>query len=428
MNETSRHSRQDTRTTRLRHFCVALAGVAAGLLAPTAADATLRITFDDKAVQRTLDVLGRSSLNEAAIRQVVDLPGYELVVAQRMAERGGGPEVMERGRLAEELRLAVEENDPNSTFARGRADRAAFRAALREFRRVSGRMQWRITDRLKELLPPGTEFRTTAYLVVGGEASGFTFSDRDDLVIRLDDFVGGPNGAALDVDRLASTLAHELFHVGFRAAGGLAPREPRAQSWHDLAAEYGPEVVGEIWRGSQLTRWNSPQIRGRLEAWVMPALWTPAHVNEVLLTLSRLMNEGCAVYVESELRAFSGSDRLDREHARWMTNIARDQGVLSELLTMLRRGEDVERLARHAERGFAQNGPFYRIGYLMADRIDSHNGRRALLAAIERGPLEFFETYFQTHPFGDEHIDSRTRDEIERLTKEIRAVAAFDPD
>lgn len=428
MNETTLRSPEHTRTPRLRHFCVSLAALAVGLVAATSAEATLRIAFDDKAVERTLDVLGRTTLNDTTTRQVVDLPGYELVVAQRMAERGGGPQTMERSRLIEELRGAIEDDDPSSTFALARANRAAFRDALREFRRVSGRLQWRITDRLKELLPPGTEFRTTAYLVVGGEASGFTFSDRDDLVIRLDDFVGGPHGGALDVDRLASTLAHELFHVGFRAAGGLAPREPRAQSWHDLAGEYGPEVVGEIWRGSNLTRWNSTQIRGRLEAWVMPALWTPAHVDEVLLTLSRLMNEGCAVYAESELRAFSGSDRLDGEHARWMTNIARDQVVLTELLSMLRRGEDVERLARHAERGFAQNGPFYRIGYQMAERIDSYTGRRALLAAIEGGPLEFFETYFQTHPFGDEHIDSRARDEIERLTKEVRAVAAFDPD
>ena len=428
MNDKSLRSRQDTRTTKLRHFCVGLATLAAAVLAPSAADATLRITFDDKAVERTLDVLARRSLNETAIRQVVDLPGYELVVAQRMAELGGGPHAMERSRLVEELRLAVEEDDPNSTFAFGRANRAAFREALREFRRVSGQMQWRITDRLKELLPPGTEFRTTAYLVIGGEATGFTFSDRDDLVIRLDDFVGGPNGSILDVDRLASTLAHELFHVGFRAAGGLAPREPRAQSWHDLALQYGPEVVGEVWRGSDVGRWNSTEIRGRLEAWVMPALWTPAHVDEVLVALSRLMNEGCAVYVESELRAFSGSDRLDREHARWMTNIERDQIVLTEFLTMLRRGEDVERLVLQAERGFAQNGPFYRIGYLMAERIDSYTGRRTLLAAMEGGPLEFFEAYFRTHPFGDEHVDSRTRDEIERLTKEIRAVAAFDPD
>jgi len=131
--------------------------------------------------------------------------------------------------------------------------------------------------------------------------------------------------------------------------------------------------------------------------------------------------------LETDLYTFSGSNRLQREHAYWLSELGSDFADFGELTDAFARGAspgDLEQLIRS---GLKTNGPFYRVGYAMAERIDRYTGRRALLQAIEGGPLEFFETYFETHPIGEKHVDAVSRVEIERLIREIRAVASFDP-
>ena len=44
------------------------------------------------------------------------------------------------------------------------------------------------------------------------------------------------------------------------------------------------------------------------------------------------------------------------------------------------------------------------------------------------GVLGFFETYFETHPYGPGQIDSTTEEEIRTIIREIRAVGAFEPE
>jgi hypothetical protein len=77
---------------------------------------------------------------------------------------------------------------------------------------------------------------------------------------------------------------------------------------------------------------------------------------------------------------------------------------------------------------FRENGPFYRVGYRMAKRIDTVSGRRPFLSCIRGGPLRFFETYLRTRPSGPERLDADTEREIRRIIREIRALGDFDPD
>jgi len=420
-----------TASSRPVPLAIAVAGavLATVALGPAAHASNIQVEFDTKAAETALNALARTSINDDTLSHLLRMPGYELVIAQRHQRAGFGANRNTVAReLAAEIQAAAAGNEQDGgSFIRAKRNLRAYRNALVEFRRVSGMMQWQITSRLNEMLPPASDFTATAYLVVGGDAAGFAFSHRDDIAIRVDDFVGGPDGAQIDVDRLAAVLAHELFHVGFRAAGGLAPREADDPSWRALAENWGPDFVGEVWRASDVGSWDASAIEPRLQAWVPSGLAQPATVDRLLSGLSRLMNEGCAVYAETDLYTFSGSDRLQREHAFWLSELDSDFDALAELTSQFIRGAspgDLEALIRS---GLRANGPFYRIGYIMAERIDRYTGRRALVQAIDGGPLEFFETYFETHPIGEKHVDSNSRMDIERLTREIRALGAFDP-
>jgi hypothetical protein len=412
----------------LRVAAALLAAVALGAGAPRADASQIRVSFDDESAEAALDALARRAINDDTMQRLLGLPGYGMILAQRGAKYGlPADHESVRETLAAEIRAAAAGEAGGGTFAKAKRQRASYRDALLEFRRVSGRMQWQVTSRLNEILPPSSDFRATAYLVVGGDAAGFAFSHRDDLALRLGDFVGGPDGEPLDTDLLASVLAHELFHVGFRAAGGLAPRAPEDPEWVEVALKWGPETVGEVWRASGEEEWNADLIRPRLEAWVLPGVVTPPSIDRYLSAMSRLMNEGCAVYAELALRHFSGSDRLDRAHEEWMTNLRADLVVFESFTDAFVRGAEPADLEAMTLAALEDNGPFYRIGFMMAERIDKYVGRRALHRCLEGGPLEFFETYFGTHPLGPDQIDSGTQVEIERLIREIRALGDFDP-
>jgi len=303
--------------------------------------------------------------------------------------------------------------------------RHRYRDGVREFRRAQGRIQWNVEERLREVLPAGTRFASTAHVVVGGDAWGIAFSDRDDIAIRIDDFIPGAPSQKANLTDLGSLLCHELFHVGFRAAGGLPPRpEPYDEDWIRLANEWGAGTVGEIWRASELPGWNAAAIEGRLSAWVLPPAWDVRALDRTLALLSRLQNEGLAVYAELPLRGPEGVS-IRKE---WMSKIDEDFALLQQVMDRLDHGASAHEIDDLAADGFLNDGPFYRIGLLMTERIDEFTGRKVLHETIERGALDFFESYFETHPYGPGQIDARTEETIRKLTEEIRAVGSFDPD
>jgi hypothetical protein len=425
-----RRPEQHSRARRLRRIVPALAAIVLVLAGWASARATFSVEFDDEAADRVIGAFESRTLSPETQRRILDVPGYRLLFEQVAAGAGSSvtPDL-----VAEDFRRALAasldgDRAPGFELGRIRASPERYRAAFAEYRRLAGRLQWRVSDRLNPLLPATGRVSSTVHLIVGGSAAGFAFSDRDAVVIRLDDFVRLAGSEPLDVDRVASVLAHELFHVGFRAAGGLPPRpaEPSV-GWNALAAEYGPDLVAEVWRASPIREWDADAIGTRLSAWVPPREWNTLAVDRFVTLLSKLQNEGCAVFVDAPLRDLSGSGRHAAALDAWMGTIEDDMRFLASVTARLAQLASREEIQSRMDEGFRDNGPLYRVGYQMAKRIDEHAGRRPLLESMSAGPLEFFETYFETRPYGADQIDTETESEIRRLIEAIRALGHFDP-
>ncbi len=395
----------------------------AALLSPAApVEARIRVEFELSAAAAMLDVLESSRVDDRDARRVLEDPAYVLLA--RQIERGEGLEEGEGAtRLADAMRAAVAgEPQPGLELEHGRARPDAYRRALSVLRRESAGLERRLSARVKPLLPPGTRFETTLRLVVGGQSVGLSPPETDDVVLRLDDFVRSVRDEPLDLDALAAAAVHEVYHVGFRAAGAPPPRpESPDETWITLAAVYGADTVGEVWRRAREKHWNSSSMNDRFRAWVRPDEWNTAALDRFLSHLSRLQAEGCAVLAEASL------DEGEPARDRWMLTIDSDFDVLASLARGLSRGAPPERLDEVAALGFHNNGPLYRVGYRMARRIDERLGRRALLASVEEGPLEFVDRYLDTHPDGPGHVDPATERILRQVIREVRAVGAFDP-
>ena len=162
------HSRRSARKT------ATFLGVLLGLiLAPAAFASDIRVEFDTKSAEAALDALARTNINERTMRRLLEMPGYQLVIEQRRQRAGFGVDRQTIAReLAAEIEAAAAGEPGGGSFVAAKVNRRAYRNALVEFRRVAGMMQWQITSRLNEMLPPASDFSAKAHLVVGGQARG----------------------------------------------------------------------------------------------------------------------------------------------------------------------------------------------------------------------------------------------------------------
>ena len=401
-----------------------------GVIGSPAAASQFKIRFDDDSADRIIAAFETGRADRATIDAIAASPAYALLfdqVAAATRPRRSRDDVAEDFRKSLRAALAGEAG-PGFGLEEIRARPEDYRAALLEIRRREGDVAERIDRRLDDTLPPLSGFESTAHLVVGGKATGMAFSDRNDVALRLDAFVSRTRGGPADVDRFAGALAHELWHVGYRSAGGLPPRpEPPPADWVELARRWGPDLVGEVWRASGDPTWNASVVEAKLEAWVPSGQWTPAAVDRLLALLTRLQNEGTAGWVEMPLRDGLGSGRAEREAEVWLKDIERDFAMLAAAVDFVAGGGPPEGIEGLAAIGFSDNGPFYRAGYRMAERIEERAGRRPFLDAIRGGPLEFLETYFETRPDGPRQLEAAASRELKSLIREIRAVGEFDP-
>lgn len=392
------------------------------LLAASSAQAgRIRIEFDDTAAGAMLDLLEDSRVHDTERAELLALPAYVLV-ARQLERSLGLPEG--EGAMCWDTALqaaATDEPQPGMELEHGRARPTAYRRALQALRREESRLQLDLSRRIAAFLPPRAGLEATVYVIVGGDAVGMTPPGVDAVVLRIDDFVRGAPDHPLDVDAFEVAASHELYHVGFRAAGGPPPRpiDPD-EEWITLASVYGADTVGEVWRRADERRWDGSLMAARFAAWVPPDEWSVLALDRLLRHLSRIQAEGCAVLTE-------GSDTDEAERARWMRNIDADFEVLAELTRLLSRGAAPERLELIAQHGFRNNGPLYRVGTRMAQRIDERFGRRALVASVEEGPLEFVDRYLETQPDGPGHVDPSTERVLRQVIREIRGVGTFDP-
>jgi len=405
-----------------------LALVSLFALASPARASDIRVELNDEAADLVTTAFERDRANARLLDEIDGARGYELVFRHE-AVRMRRDEADVRAEFRDALGAALAgDADPGFGLHGVSARPDAYRRTLKELSSVGGNLRWRVVERVNAFLPPSSGFESTAYLVVGGREAGRAFGDHDDVTLRLDDFVPA-DGSPLDVDRFAAVLAHELFHVGFRAAGGLPPRPPHPDdTYEELAAKYGRETVGEVWRASGEREWDAERMRARFDAWVPPAAWDVLAVNEFIAMMSLIQNEGTATYVDAPLRDPGGTRRHAGEIDRWMKNVDADLHVLAVIAQQLEHAAGPDDVARLASQGLANDGPLYRVGFQIARRIDDYAGRRPLLSSMSGGPLEFYETYFQTHPYGPDQVDSRTEDTLRAIIREIRGMGAFDPE
>lgn len=300
-----------------------------------------------------------------------------------------------------------------------------YQSALSELRRESGALEIEISRRLREILPLPTEF-DAAVIVTAGDPDLPTPSGHA-VFVRIEDFPGDGD-SPLDAERFVSAVTHVLFRIGFDGAGGASPR-PRdsGSTWTSLAATFGPELVGEVWRRADEKHWDGSQMASRFEAWVPPDEWDLVGVDRFVHHLAGIARVGCATYAEVPLRDGDPHPGRRAEIDVWMETIERDFDVLAALAAAVHRGASAATIDAIAEAGFEKNGPLYRVGFRMAERIDRNTGRRALQSAIAGGPLEFIDAYLATHPDGPGHVDADTERVLRRLIREVRAVGAFDP-
>ncbi|NNE43573.1 MAG: hypothetical protein HKN12_05155, partial [Gemmatimonadetes bacterium] len=284
---------------------VVVAAAVLAVLSPAVSPALasqLRVEFDHSSADLVISAFERRSLNDRKMTKVLDSGGYSLLFDHLSGRTQRPPEAW-RADFRTALQASLDgEPEPGFALHRVRDQPALYRRSLREVRRVSASVRWRVLERLNGYLPPSTDFRSHAYFLVGGDSAGLAFGHRNDIALRLDDFVGTEPGK-IDSDRLASVLTHELFHVGFRTAGGLPPRPAEFDpGWQQLALKYGSEMVGEVWRASPVREWDAEEIHERMDAWVPPAQWDLYAVDQFIALLAKLQNEGCATYVDAPLR------------------------------------------------------------------------------------------------------------------------------
>jgi len=400
----------------------AAAALAAGLVAAPAS--ALDVRFEDRSAELVLTALERGALSADVAESIRRDDGY-LLVFEHVAQSTTPPRRPEA--VGAEFLAALDDvvaggDDPRFRLREARAARDRYRDTLREFRRAERRARSQVEERLREMLPAGVDFSATAHLVVGGDAAGMAFSDRADIAIRLDDFVPAA-GTQPALGSFAALLGHELFHVGFRVAGGLTPRPLGSDpGWDRLSETWGPFVVGEAWRASG-EPWDAAAMENRLDAWDRPAGWAWRALDRYVAMLSRAQSEGTAVYAEAPLRDRDGREEL----VPWLDGIDADFAFLGRVTDRLNRGASADEIDALAAEGFRANGPLYRVGYRVADRIDRFTGRDALLRTIENGVLEFFDAYFETQPYGPGQMDSATEQEVRKIIREIRTVGRSRP-
>jgi hypothetical protein len=265
----------------------------------------------------------------------------------------------------------------------------------------------------------------TLHVIVGGDAVGMSPSGEAAVVLRIDDFVRAEQDDPLDAGAFEAAAVHDLYHVGFRAAGGPPPR-PIAPDpgWITLASVYGANTVGEVWRRAEEREWDASLMVIRFAAWVPPDRWNLLALDRFLQHLSRIQAEGCAAVAQASAGL---PGEADAERPPEVRTLDSDFVVLANLGLALSRGVTPERIDEIAVRGFHDDGPLDRVGTRMAQRIDERFGRRALIASVEEGPLEFVDRYLETHPDGPGHVDPATERILRQVIREIRGVGTFDP-
>ena len=216
-------------------------------------------------------------------------------------------------------------------------------------------------------LPPRSIIRAKVYLLIKPRTNSFVFDTNTDpaILLYLDPSVTRA--------KLENTVAHELHHIGYAAA---------CQAPEDTTLTPGARAA-RVWVGA--------------------------------------FGEGLAM-----LAAAGGPDHHPHEvsppeeRARWDKDIAHareDLGTVDRFLLDVAIGRltDPDSIRTRGMSFFGVQGPWYTVGYMMAQSIEQMMGRDALIAAI-CDPVSLLETYNRAADPG-----ASCRMQLPRWSKELLA-------
>lgn len=277
------------------------------------------LRFDAEAAEAVLALL-----EDQAQGRAIGEPGWDRLLAapgyQRLKER---ETAMGRAFTDEEFRAFVAGPE---LIAR----RATLRATL---------ARWQAADiasaraRAAAYLPAGTPIRATVFPMIKPRPNSFVFDTRGDPAIFL--FLD----PEVTPGQFANTVAHELHHIGYAAAcsdaarPGLSPESAALEQWAGafgegvamLAAAGGPDAHPHVTSG--------PEDRAR---------W-------------------------------------DRDVANYQADFAR----LVTFFTAIREGRLTDEARTREGMGFfGTQGPWYTVGWRMAQLVETEFGRAALVGSL----------------------------------------------
>ena len=348
-----------------------LLGPGAGVGASHPPDSGARISFDFQAAEAMIGVLGGGAVVDAA--SVADLPGnVRMIEHQRRFDRSAT-----RERLIENIReLAAGKKLSSDTFQlekRSKTRLEATRGMLARIRANPGKLAEQVQARIGRYLPANRSFPVQVYFIVGGTSDGF--ADGPVFCIAVDYF--GDDDAGL-----RTLMAHELFHVGSRAA---------------------------VDSGSKAAKKRALSKEGE----------------RLLPLFENTMNEGIASRVGDPTLVSDGKAWIEWFQGKFAKNFERLDSSFILFDTVLYREfhdpdvstEDLYRI------GFSGSfdSVFYFVGYDMARVIEEEDGPEAIARCLEEGPLSFFSRYIAISQRRPEKSRRRFSRETEQIVRNLAA-------
>jgi hypothetical protein len=312
------------------------AGHAPDPATPATPSAGIEIHFVFDAAQATLDALSGTRTDFA---EIAKLPGnVRLLAQQRKFDPTATPEKFARD--LEDV-AAGRKPEPDTFVLLRTKDRLAdARGLLARVREHPESVAGTIRSRIARYTPAGVRPNVTVYFIAGGTSDGFAEGEAFSLAVDYfkDDLAG-----------METLMAHELFHVAFRAAARARQEKPAAK-------------------------------------------------DERLLPLFEdTMNEGIASRVGDPLAVSDGKGWIEWFRGKFRRNFERLEATFALFDTILYREErdPSAPLDRLYQIGFTGSfdSALYFVGYEMARVIEEEDGAAGVARLVERGPIPFFERY-----------------------------------
>jgi hypothetical protein len=313
--------------------------------ADTQPSSTFHISFDDTAVRGLIALIKAKDTSDASLDRWLDLPANKYVVKIGVDEQALTRDQFKQNAIAVINGTATPQSQPADDIGCLRMSSPDdFSSMLDALESTEKARVARITARLQAFAPPGTNLTEVVYIHLGGDWDAVNDHGAIYLNMRFWHDTHQPGW-----DGLNMIVAHETTHS-----------------------------VQNLWYGNPEDQSDGP--------------------GAFLTALSKIQREGTARYVEYDADpgpyapwTYGFFERaLDTESSR---SFPQDVQTLQPIYDACFPKFNHDQYVQAFETGIGNGGPFYDVGYGMAQAIDTHMGRRALTETIVRGPKLFFQQY-----------------------------------